>query len=69
MMTEENKTEKKYPTHTVYFLRNKAEGDTPEWIKTGAAWSHSDNEGLNISLQVLGHPVSLVIRKNKPKTE
>lgn len=69
MMTEQNKTEKKYPTHIVYFLRDKADSESPEWIRTGAAWTHADNEGLNLSLQVMGHPVSLVIRKNKPKAE
>ena len=69
MMTEQTKTEKKLPTHTVYYLKDSAEGDSQEWVRTGAAWSHNDDQGLNLSLRVMGHPVSLVIRKTKPKTE
>ena len=68
-MTTENQTEKKYPTHTVYFMKNKEGQENQEWIKTGAAWTHGDNEGLNLSLKVFGQPISLVIRKNKPKPE
>ena len=68
-MATENQTEKKYPTHTVYFLKYQDGQENPEWIKTGAAWTHSDNEGLNLSLKICGQPMSLVIRKNKPKPE
>ena len=71
MMTTENQnpTEKKYPTHTVYFLKNSDDQENADWIRTGAAWEHGDAEGLNISLRICGQPISLVIRKNKPKAE
>lgn len=66
-MTTENQAEKKYPTHTVYFLTDKKDGDQKDWNKTGAAWAHVDEDGMNVSLEVFGQKLSLVIRKNKPK--
>ncbi len=69
MMTTQNTTEKKYPTHTVYFIKDKSEGPKPEWIKVGVAWKNSDGEGLNLSIDNLGQQIPLTIRKNKPKGE
>lgn len=66
-MTQENQTEKKYPTHSVYFLTDKKDSDQKDWNKTGAAWAHVDEDGMNVSLEVFGQKLSLVIRKNKPK--
>jgi len=68
MMTAENQITAKYPTHTVYYLKNKEGSEKPDWIKAGVAWEHGDKDGLNLSLTVMGQPVSLVIRKAKPKT-
>ena len=66
-MTTENQTEKKYPTHTVYFLTDKKGTDSKDWTKAGAAWIHTDNDGMNLSLEILGQKIPMVIRKNKPK--
>ncbi|MCF0072455.1 hypothetical protein LZD49_18375 [Dyadobacter sp. CY261] len=66
-MTLENQTEKKLPTHFVYFLTDKKGSEQKDWNKTGACWLHEDNNGMNVSLEVFGQKVSLVIRKSKPK--
>ena len=66
-MTTETQTEKKYPTHSVYFLTNKKDSDQKDWNKTGAAWAHVDADGMNVSVDMFGQKISLVIRKNKPK--
>lgn len=67
MMTTENQTTKKSPTHTAYYLKAKEGSEKQDWIITGVAWEHGDKDGFNLSLTVLGQPVSLVVRKNKPK--
>lgn len=66
-MTTETSTEKKYPTHAVYFLTDKKGSDQKEWNKAGAAWIHMDNDGMNLSLHLFGQQIPLVIRKVKPK--
>lgn len=67
MMTAENQTTAKFPTHTVYYLKNKEGSEKPDWIKAGVAWENSDHKGLNLSLTVLGQQIPVVVRKNKPK--
>ncbi|WP_273214802.1 hypothetical protein [Runella zeae] len=66
-MTTDTTSHPKYPSHTAYFLKDKEGQEKPDWLKTGVAWEHADQEGLNLSLTVLGQQISLVIRKNKPK--
>lgn len=67
MMTTQNETSSKTPTHTVYFLQPKADSEQSDWIKVGAAWEHGDKDGLNLSLNILGQKVAVVVRKNKSK--
>lgn len=67
MMTTENQPTTKLPTHTVYYLKDKQGSEKSDWIITGAAWEHTDKDGLNLSITVLGQPISLVVRKRKPK--
>jgi len=67
MMTTENQPTKKSPTHTAYYLKAKEGSEKQDWMITGVAWEHGDKDGFNLSLTVLGQPVSLVVRKNKPK--
>lgn len=69
MMTAENQTTAKFPTHTVYYLKDKEGSDKPQWIKTGAAWEHGDKDGLNLSVTVLGQSISIVARRNKSKED
>lgn len=69
MMNNPNENSNKKPTHTIYMTKLKAGAEKPDWIKVGAAWEHGDEEGLNLSLNILGETVSLVVRKNKTKPE
>jgi len=56
------------PTHEVF---NVVEGEEKStWTKIGVAWSHKDNQGLNLAINC--QPVvqgKTVIRKIKVKTE
>ena len=67
-MTTENQTEKKYPTHNVYFLKDTG-NDKPEWMKVGVAWEHKDGTGLNILVDSTSGQTPMVIRKNKPRSK
>jgi hypothetical protein len=69
MMTIQTETTSKKPTHSVYYLKPKADSDQSDWIKVGAAWEHGDKDGLNLSLNILGQNVPVIVRKNKPKAE
>ncbi|MCF0061326.1 hypothetical protein MUK70_18985 [Dyadobacter chenwenxiniae] len=66
-MTQENQTEKKYPTHTIYFLTDKKDSDKKDWNKAGAAWIHADNDGMNLVLNIFGQQTPLTIRKYIPR--
>lgn len=66
-MTTENQTEKKYPTHNLYFLTDKKGSDSKDWNKVGAAWIHADGEGFSIYLDLMGQKIPLTMRKYKPK--
>lgn len=68
MMTNQTTNAKK-PTHTVYSVKTKNDTEKPVWLKVGAAWAHSDGEGLNLILNLLGQDIPLTIRPNKPKPE
>lgn len=67
MMNTDTPTEKKHPTHTVYFLTEKKGESKKIWNETGVAWINKDQDGLNLSLRIMGQQIPLVIRKNKPK--
>jgi hypothetical protein len=69
MMTTQTETNSKTPTHTVYMLKPKADSEQSDWIKVGAAWEHGDKDGLNLSLNILGQKVPVIVRRNKPKAE
>lgn len=69
MMTIQNETSSKTPTHTVYILKPKPDSEQSDWIKVGAAWEHGDKDGLNLALNILGQTIPVTIRKNKPKTD
>lgn len=68
MMTNQTTTPKT-PSHIAYCVKPKAGSDKPVWIKVGAAWTHSDGDGFNLILNLLGQDVNLTIRPNKPKPE
>ncbi len=53
----------KRPSHAVYVVEG--EGDKTHWTKIGAAWTHEDGEGYNVTLSALPLNGRLVIRKPK----
>jgi len=67
MMTNQTETGSNKPTHTVYILKLQADTEQADWIRVGAAWEHGDKDGLNLSLNILGQKIPVVVRKNKPK--
>lgn len=69
MMTSQTETRSTKPTHTVYVLKSQADTEQADWIRVGAAWEHGDKDGLNLSLNILGQKIPVVVRRNKLKTE
>ncbi len=59
------------PSHLVYHVEERAEGEQDIWTRIGAMWPHKDSKGFNLQLQFL--PVNssgrLTIRVNEPKAE
>lgn len=55
------------PTHHVYVVEG--EGNNAFWTKIGAAWTHDDGNGLNLTLKLLPLDGRVVIRTAKPATE
>lgn len=53
------------PDYAVYVVDG--EGEKAHWTKIGAAWSHTDGDGFNITLTALPLTGRLIIRK--PRTE
>lgn len=58
-------TQKSKPDYAVYVVEG--EGDKAHWTRVGAGWTHSDGEGINVTLTALPLNGRLTIRK--PKTE
>jgi len=62
-----NEPKSKRPSHGVYVVEG--EGDKAFWTKIGAAWSHDDGKGFNVSLNCLPVSGRLVIREPKAEAE
>jgi len=50
------------PSHNVYVVEDRGEGDDPFWLKIGAAWAHKDGKGFNVNLSALPLDNRLVLR-------
>lgn len=74
-MTTQTETTSKTPTHTIYVVEAKEGNAKSDWLKVGVAWEHSDNKGMNLSintlgaayLQTKGQDATLSVRLNKPQ--
>lgn len=55
----------KQPTHNVFVVREGKKEDKSYWTKVGAAWKHSDDDGLYIKLDFPVGVTELTIRKIK----
>ena len=63
MMTTEIQTEKKYPTHTVFFTTANKDSDGKSWNRTGALWLNEEGDKISISLSIFGQKISLIAFK------
>ena len=55
----------KKPDYIAYSVQG--EGEDAQWTEIGAAWAHSNGDGLNVELKAL--PLGrLVLRKPKSKS-
>jgi len=50
--TTETKPAGKAPTHIAYHVRGRGEDKKGFWTRIGAAWTHADDKGFNIQLEV-----------------
>lgn len=48
----ETKSAGKAPSHVVYHVRDRGEGQKSFWTRIGSAWAHSDGKGFNVQLEV-----------------
>jgi hypothetical protein len=48
----ETKPTGKAPSHVVYHVRDRAEGQKSFWTRIGSAWAHADGKGFNVQLDV-----------------
>ena len=55
------------PTHTVYVV--KEHNDKAHWVRVGAAWEHSDKEGMTQIISLLDMDVTLTVRRNKEQEQ
>jgi hypothetical protein len=53
----------KAPTHGVFVVEG--EGESAFWTRIGAAWSHRDGLGFNLSIAAVPLSGRLVVRANK----
>ena len=53
----------KVPTHGIFVVEG--EGDAAYWTRIGAAWTHQDGQGFNLSLAAVPLSGRLVLRRNK----
>ena len=63
-MTEDNRADKA-PTHIAWHVREA--GEQSHWDRLGAAWMHSDGEGMSVRLNALPVDGQIVIRTRKDK--
>lgn len=57
------------PTHRLYAVTKKANGEAGRWVEVGAAWPHADKNGFNLRIQYLPlNGADLVLRIPTEKT-
>jgi hypothetical protein len=55
-MSDTNKEAKptgKAPSHIVYHVRDRGDGQKSFWTRIGSVWPHADAKGFNIQLDVV----------------
>jgi hypothetical protein len=56
----------KKPTLIAYTVKNRRKGQSAIWTRIGAAWPHSEGEGLSIELEALPLDGRVVLIPPKP---
>jgi hypothetical protein len=65
-------TSGKKPTLIAYTVRGYKDGEKNEksqWLRIGAAWTHKDREGFDVTLEAFPVDGRIVLRKNAPKAK
>lgn len=65
--TQKTSEKSNKPTHSVYVVKEM--NGKKHWNRVGAAWEHSDGEGLTQIISLLDMDVTLTVRRNKEKPE
>jgi hypothetical protein len=65
----ETKPSGKAPTHIVYHVRDRGEGQKSFWTRIGAAWAHADGKGFNVQLEVVPLDGRISLRVASEKKE
>lgn len=53
MSNSTHETSAKAPSHIVYAVRERNDGQKSFWTRIGAAWAHGDGKGFNVQLEVV----------------
>ncbi len=60
------------PTHNVFAVTKKGEGQKADWFEIGAAWPHQNGTGFNIVFKAIplsGADIVMLERKEKEGSE
>lgn len=50
-MSNTTQSTSRSPSHVVYQVRDRSDGQKGHWTRIGAAWAHADGKGFNIQLE------------------
>jgi hypothetical protein len=65
----ETKPAGKAPSHVVYHVRDRGEGQKSFWTRIGSAWAHADGKGFNIQLEAMPFDGSITLRVQSEKKD
>ncbi len=71
-MSDTNKGTKpagKAPSHIVYHVRDRGEGQKSFWTRIGSAWAHADGKGFNVQLEAVPLDGRISLRVASEKKE
>ncbi len=69
-MTTDTRTPSKKPTHRLYAVSRRRDGDKARWDQIGAAWAHADGNGFSLKVDYLPlNGADLTLRVIEDKAE
>mgnify|MGYP001344927372 CR=1 FL=1 len=69
MTTPNTNPTSKAPSHVVYAVRDRGEGQKAFWTRIGSAWPHQDGQGFNVQLECLPLDGRITLRIPSEKVE